>query len=1176
MAGTIRENKTLLTADDRTGGAFSSFQSSIKKSAEHLDEMRGSLMGVAGAITGGAFIVMMKGWIEETIRANAALDDMAEKTGGSVEALSGLVNVAKVGGHDVNQLEAAMAKLAKGMVNADEETKGAGKALAFLGISATDANGNLKTSADLLPEIAKQFAKYEDGAGKAAIAQTLFGKSGAELLPYLKDLAEGTDNVVKVTAQQAAQAEALEKNIRRLAIAKGDLARTIAQEAIPVLNTVAEMYLKAKTAADGTLASTQKLAADNTLRDWFDKIAYGAAFAVDAFNGLITATQAMGQMIAGTARMAPAILDLTAALAQGNGGAAAAAWEKIKFIQAQTNEELARIIGKHKSIRFELEEQLRLARLIQQAEAGAYADQNDRRAGAKAKRPGLEWSGDGKDAATKIKSDLADIDKLLASIDNKAAGFEADFGDKMAKLWMAFQVGRISVTDYTVAQAKLIQRQPAYKKALDDEAKIQAEFNELVKEAAKYAEDYAKKQRAELDTWDKQAEALRSEIDSYGKLPSEIHATALAKEEEVLATLKLNGASEDLITHQENVIKSMRNVQDLLRKKEGIQALQEQARVWEQLADRAGNFFSDLAMNGRSAFDRLRDSLKSFAAELIALMAKKWILNLAGNFIGGSTGQMLLSAAGTAGQGTMAGMLGGAASMAGPIALAIAVNSVVGPALARAMGAGERGQKVAQTASILGGSLFGAVIGKFTDPNGLAQRTGNFGDSSLGGDTRTRGSSIFGGFGITSSKWFGDDMIEGLKKFFDGLGTFEDSVAKYLKPEEIEKIQKAFAGKTKEYGFGIEHGDFSGTLGQIFKDRLDEIIQTIDPSLQKWVDAFKGTGDELGQYVLDLLHLRDMLGDGQFAEVIKMIPDLTVEGIAKMQQAGESLSDTFIRVVNEFLSAQAALNAAIASRNPTFARELVLSQRNTIARSFADSLGQLFDEPLLQRMALNPQSFTGLNTQQMKWLADFLGLQTQLEQLDQQLAQGTQNITVSLGNFDNAINNTINELLNAQSGLADYLRGSLTGQLSPLNPLAQLAAARDNYTRNLGLAQGGDPNAIGAFGGLRDEYLRIARSIYASSGAYNDIFFSTFNQGAALTGGQVTPLTGATYTAGVQQLTASVQSVQASVQTVAGAVIALGSYLASPEGKDGDPAVRATLDAILQQLRASTTQGVLA
>jgi hypothetical protein len=204
----------------------------------------------------------------------------------------------------------------------------------------------------------------------------------------------------------------------------------------------------------------------------------------------------------------------------------------------------------------------------------------------------------------------------------------------------------------------------------------QREWNKEVEEAGKYAAEFEKRQQDQIRAMDQQTESLIREIENYGKLPSEIAAVTLAKEEETLATLKLNRASEDLIVHQENIVKKQRQIVDLLKKKDGIKAMEDMARAWDSVAEAGGRFFADLVMNGKSAFDRLKDSLKSFAAELLALFAKRWILNmiagpqaaaLAGNgSLAGSVLNMLPAGAGALG---MSALLGGAGGYFGAGAL---------------------------------------------------------------------------------------------------------------------------------------------------------------------------------------------------------------------------------------------------------------------------------------------------------------------------------------------------------------------------------------------------------------------------------------------------------------------------------------------------------------------------
>lgn len=106
---------------------------------------------------------------------------------------------------------------------------------------------------------------------------------------------------------------------------------------------------------------------------------------------------------------------------------------------------------------------------------------------------------------------------------------------------------------------------------------------------------------------------------------------------------------------------------------------QEQLRntiaVWDEISSAAGRFFSDLIFNGRSAFDNLKTALKSFAAELVAVFAKRWVLQT----VASATGSTALSAAaGQVGQGSLAGTIGNALLGGSGIGLATGAEFLAG------------------------------------------------------------------------------------------------------------------------------------------------------------------------------------------------------------------------------------------------------------------------------------------------------------------------------------------------------------------------------------------------------------------------------------------------------------------------------------------------------------------
>ncbi|RVA59773.1 phage tail tape measure protein, partial [Mesorhizobium sp. M7A.F.Ca.CA.001.11.2.1] len=86
-----------------------------------------------------------------------------------------------------------------------------------LGVKIKDINGKLRPTEDIVLDVADAFARLPDGALKAALAIELFGKSGAELLPFLnagkaglQDLGKQAEQLgIVLTKEQAAIGDAL-------------------------------------------------------------------------------------------------------------------------------------------------------------------------------------------------------------------------------------------------------------------------------------------------------------------------------------------------------------------------------------------------------------------------------------------------------------------------------------------------------------------------------------------------------------------------------------------------------------------------------------------------------------------------------------------------------------------------------------------------------------------------------------------------------------------------------------------------------------------------------------------------------------------------------------------------------------------------------------------------------
>lgn len=217
----------------------------------------GSINKALGTIGVGVSFGALAAGINSAIDSMAKLDDQAEKTGASIEELSKFQQIARIGGHSAEVYEGALVRLSKSLHGVDEEGQGAGKALAALGLSQEKLRK--MDTAEALKIVAVELNRYKDGAGKSALAMDLLGKSGAQALPFLKDLAtEGGINA-RVTADQAAEAEKLQKAWGSLGNEWDKAKQQMAIDVIPWLQRVIT-ELNAATKAAGGFASGFALA----------------------------------------------------------------------------------------------------------------------------------------------------------------------------------------------------------------------------------------------------------------------------------------------------------------------------------------------------------------------------------------------------------------------------------------------------------------------------------------------------------------------------------------------------------------------------------------------------------------------------------------------------------------------------------------------------------------------------------------------------------------------------------------------------------------------------------------------------------------------------------------------------------------------------------------------------
>lgn len=144
-----------------------------------------------GAIIATAALTAVAAAVGQAIDRADEMRDLSIRTGVATEKLSEYAYAAKQTGTDIDGLARGLKLLAKNAAEAADAGGGKGKLFESLGVNVKDAQGNLKQLDQLLPEVADKFQSLEDGTTKAALAQELFGKSGAELIEFLNQGSAG-------------------------------------------------------------------------------------------------------------------------------------------------------------------------------------------------------------------------------------------------------------------------------------------------------------------------------------------------------------------------------------------------------------------------------------------------------------------------------------------------------------------------------------------------------------------------------------------------------------------------------------------------------------------------------------------------------------------------------------------------------------------------------------------------------------------------------------------------------------------------------------------------------------------------------------------------------------------------------------------------------------------------
>lgn len=918
-------------AQRTVGGAFDRIKAMARGAGA-------AIVAAVAALGVGAFAGFIKGAIDSI----DAISDVAQKTGLAVTEIASLQMWFQKGGMEAGALEGSMAKLAKTIAAGGED-------FARLGIRTKGANGEFRTTSQVLADTAEVFANMPDGVQKTALAIELFGKSGADMIPMLNEGKEGL-----VAMQEAAerfgltvdqkvvdQAGEFNDTLDLLALAGQGVGRQMASALLPALNAVAGSFMEFISKGDGV----RKMAA-----------AIGVAFKIlyTAGVALVTAFNVIGKIIgAALASVSNNLKTLFTALKQGIMGDYADAWKTLttggmnagNILRDTFNDVSGELKSAGKAISSAWSESgnQAVSDMAKVVAKGSVVSASAAKAAKEAKQAAEKQ-------ADQYRDLLAAADERVAASAREAAGLAPlnEAQRLVADLDAQILQGKLKLSAvqeatlrqrYAEIEANLaaVESQKAYAKMQEDAGKLEAELAASRADAIKAAQDEVK--------------ANENLVATFGMSAAAIERMEVARLKEQLAQRSSVGMTLDEIEHLEKLIVLKERSAEALTTRESLESVKE---FWDSVDKTAHDTFVSILDGGKGLGQRLKDTLKNtFFDWLYQMTIKKWIINIQTSTSGGgalgAVADMFGGSGGGAGAGggmsnllsigqtIYKGFAGGFSSVgAGLGSYVSALGNTMGSSAVSAFGSGmglssSQAAQAAAAYNSAGMTGTGSAISAGSSAGAVAGVAAGAAIGHFGGRAISNGYSAFGGSG-NSAVNTGTAIGAVIGSIVPVIGTALGAAVGGLLGGVVNR---AFGHKPRQYqdprvAGTVGAGGVSGTMssdwlakgGWFRSDKRGTDVTGIDKELSailsggynavkdvtaNFAKVFGQSADVLAGYskTIGFTLTKDAAkNQALMAELFTQMGDemaaRVVPNIGKMQRAGESAAVALERLAGEF------------------------------------------------------------------------------------------------------------------------------------------------------------------------------------------------------------------------------------------------------------------------------------
>ena len=207
--------------------------------------LRAAQKATAAFVAGvGALAAGIGAAVKSVVNMADEMTKASQKTGIAVKELQELAHAAGLSGLSAQELQGGIARLTKGMADfAAGGSTEATRALKAVGVEIKNSEGSMRSSSEVLGDLAEKFSGYRDGAEKSALALSIFGRAGLNMIPMLNSGRAAIEDARKemqdfgaiASDQLGKDSERLNDNLSRMGTFFTGIATQIAERVVPAL-----------------------------------------------------------------------------------------------------------------------------------------------------------------------------------------------------------------------------------------------------------------------------------------------------------------------------------------------------------------------------------------------------------------------------------------------------------------------------------------------------------------------------------------------------------------------------------------------------------------------------------------------------------------------------------------------------------------------------------------------------------------------------------------------------------------------------------------------------------------------------------------------------------------------------------------------------------------------------